>query len=353
MKNCVRFEILILAIIVGFDSSNLMLNSVLGEPPEKKQNEDVDPARTRNFHGDSKILFATPAEGTAVLSRQDAFLASLSRFDIQSRMNTDRAVNKSEYVEFIGKEVLPWKPEEQQRLQTAVERVSQKLSVFELPFPKQILLVKTTGREEGGAAYCRGNAIVLPSRQLQRSEEAMQRLLIHELFHVLSSTNPALRDRLYSIIGFSRCPTISLPKSLQDRKITNPDAPTIEHFIEVDYQGKEISVAPILIADKADYVPSRNGSFFKYMQFRLLQLTREGERMVPSLVDQKPLLLDPNKVPSYRAQIGDNTNYIIHPDEILADNFVLMVVRHKEPATPMIIEKLQAVLKTAKRESRP
>jgi hypothetical protein len=48
------------------------------------------------------------------------------------------------------------------------------------------------------------------------------------------------------------------------------------------------------------------------------------------------------------ARIGRNTEYIIHPEEILADNFVLLVNGAKAPS-PEILQKLDAVLRTPKR----
>ena len=46
-------------------------------------------------------------------------------------------------------------------------------------------------------------------------------------------------------------------------------------------------------------------------------------------------------------QIGGNTNYIIHPDEILADNFVHLALEAEKLATPRIIEEMKKTL-TAK-----
>ena len=43
-------------------------------------------------------------------------------------------------------------------------------------------------------------------------------------------------------------------------------------------------------------------------------------------------------------QIGRNTRYIIHPEEILADNFVLLVRGERKVRTPRIIDDLQRVL---------
>lgn len=43
-------------------------------------------------------------------------------------------------------------------------------------------------------------------------------------------------------------------------------------------------------------------------------------------------------------QVGENTNYLIHPDEILADNFVLLVTGKKGVPSPEVVEKLGKVL---------
>ena len=46
------------------------------------------------------------------------------------------------------------------------------------------------------------------------------------------------------------------------------------------------------------------------------------------------LLLKPDDVPDYFAKIGRNTGYIIHPEEVLAENFVLLVRGKSDVPTP-------------------
>ena len=48
----------------------------------------------------------------------------------------------------------------------------------------------------------------------------------------------------------------------------------------------------------------------------------QGWRAV--LVDGQPVLHEAS-VPDFHRQIGSNTGYIIHPEEILADNFAALV----------------------------
>src|SRR5258706_165708 len=83
-------------------------------------------------------------------------------------------------------------------------------------------------------------------RVLKSATLDLDKLFLHELFHVLSNQNPELRKTLYAIIGFKPSPGVAFPKSLRDRKITNPDAPTIDYHIDVTIDGELKAAAPIL-----------------------------------------------------------------------------------------------------------
>ena len=56
------------------------------------------------------------------------------------------------------------------------------------------------------------------------------------------------------------------------------------------------------------------------------------------------MLLDPDDVPGYHEQIGRNTRYIIHPEEILADNFVFLLDGRIDLPTPRVVEQMGKVL---------
>src|SRR5678816_3416853 len=118
--------------------------------------------------------------------------------------------------------------------------------VPELPLPEKILLVHTSGKEEGNAAYTRGNAIFLPSAMLTFAADKLEGTLCHELFHVLSRNDAETRQRLYGIIGFRACEEIPLPAMLKDRKLTNPDAPLINCTIDLKVNGKVVTATPVL-----------------------------------------------------------------------------------------------------------
>ena len=43
-------------------------------------------------------------------------------------------------------------------------------------------------------------------------------------------------------------------------------------------------------------------------------------------------------------QVGNNTDYIIHPEEILADNFALLVLGEHNMPSPEIPQKMREIL---------
>lgn len=303
------------------------------------------PARAYELklYGETVVRLAGVEETTAALGKRDRFIRSLSPFDRQARLKTDRAVSEAEFLEYVAAQVVSWRDADIAAITNAIGSIRAKLAPLYLRLPPVVLLVPTTGKEEGNAAYCRGNAIVLPRGRLEQKER-LENLLVHELFHILSRNDPELRKRLYAIIGFRPCPEIALPVSLRHRKITNPDAPLIDNTIELDLQGKKRNAVPVLYASVEKYDPQKGGNFFRYLQFRLMVVEQMGDAWKPSQKDGMPVLLVPKDVASYRQQIGNNTNYIIHPDEILADNFVHLVNQTPKLPTPRIVEEMRKAL---------
>ena len=74
----------------------------------------------------------------------------------------------------------------------------------------------------------------------------------------------------------------------------------------------------------------------------------DGKGWKAADMNGRAIVLDPRGVPDFQAKIGKNTNYIYHPEEILADNFVHLVRQRPNLETPRIVEDLQRVLKTDK-----
>lgn len=300
--------------------------------------------------GGSTLSFATVDEAKKMLTAKDDFVQRLSPFDRAARLKTDQVVSEQDYLAFVGQHVLAWDDAEKKKLSGAFKEVENRFQALALPFPKQVFLAKTTGKEEGGAAYTRSQVIVFPEGHLRGSINRLQKTLCHELFHVLSRANPELRDKLYASIGFSRCDELPFPKELKPRKLTNPDAPKNEHCIQLKVGGKDQWVIPILFSRSEKYDLKQGGEFFKYLQFKLLCVARgEDSSSVKPIYDaKKPKLVGVDEVSGFFEQIGRNTGYIIHPEEILADNFALLVLRRKDLKSPEVIHRMSKILKDSK-----
>jgi hypothetical protein len=286
------------------------------------------------------FLPAEPARD--LLGRRDAFIAALSPLDRTSRLRTNGPVNDSDLLAFLRDNARNWPAMETSRVAAVVTDIHRDLAPWNLPFPPEILLIRTTGREEFGMFYTRENAIIFPPSHLSLRLSSFRRVFLHELFHVLSRHNPELRERLYGILGFTRINDVPLPGELHRRLVTNPDGHEREWRIRVTHQGAPLDVIPLLLAQGDSFSPeeSRPSDFL-----RLLAVRQEGTNWIAALAGGQPKLLRIEEVQGWDEQIGANTGYTIHPDEILAENFVLLINRETNLPTPRILSEMERILR--------
>jgi len=293
---------------------------------------------------DCVISFASVETARSALTNRDEFINALSPFDRAARLKTGRVVEEAEFLEYVGQSALAWLPDETNRVAGVLQAVRQQVEPFHLPLPKTILLIKTSGREEGNACYTRQNAIILPRRTVLAAGRGLEHGLTHELFHVMSRHDAKLRAKLYATIGFSPINSIEYPEGLRSRRITNPDGVQSGWCINVTNRNQSLPVVPVLYASAVRYDPEKGGEFFDYLVFRLLVVTNSGGHWQPKLVEGQPQLLEARQVQGFFEQVGNNTDYIIHPDEILAVNFERMVRGETNLATPRIVTEMKRVL---------
>ncbi len=298
------------------------------------------------FGKGTAIHFASANEGQHILTAKDEFVRHLSPFDRSARLKTDKPVGEDEYLAFVGKNVAEWTAEETRAVETALKEIQSRLGGLSLAFPATIQMIKTTGAEEGNAAYTRGTAIILPKGELGKNQNDLTKLVCHELFHILSRHNPGLRAELYGIIGFVRCDDLDFPRELAARKITNPDGPRNDHFIRLEIDGQKRSAIPVLFSKVETYDVARGGEFFEYLDFQFLAVEVESTSPRPKVVyeNSTPKLVGPRAVSGFLEQVGKNTQYLIHPDEILADNFALLILGEQNVPSPEVLEKIKTVL---------
>ncbi len=97
-------------------------------------------------------------------------------------MKTDRDVSEAEFLAFLGSNALSWSAAESNKLVRVFLNIDNKLKGWNLPLPPTVMVIKTTGMEEGQAAYTRGNAIIVPRQKLGDSEVDLNNSMLHELF---------------------------------------------------------------------------------------------------------------------------------------------------------------------------
>jgi hypothetical protein len=57
-----------------------------------------------------------------------------------------------------------------------------------------------------------------------------------------------------------------------------------------------------------------------------------------------PKLVGLQAVTGFFEQVGRNTQYIIHPEEIVADNFTVLILGEQNVPSPEVLEKIRKVL---------
>jgi hypothetical protein len=285
------------------------------------------------------------------LQQTDDYIRNFSTFDFESRLNSSSSTLQ-DYFQFIASHILLWDDVSTERITSCIEYINTTCinQLKLLTFPLRIFVILTNGKDENNAAYCRNEDVVVIPKAMMISEQG-RRIFIHELFHIWSkwNTNLTIRDELYASIGFYKIPVekpIEFPASLNALKITNPDAPVVmKYYINLkksgDARGKIYKCTPILHASRA-FDAQFSTNMFNYLVPTTLILDDTTYEPLQPLK-----YLSYYEASNFYDQIGNNTNYIIHPEEILADNFVLWMIgtdNSKKLKTPAVINKMNDLI---------
>jgi len=296
---------------------------------------------------DSSVVFASREQGIAVVSSRDDYISRMSRFDRMLRLKSTQPVSERAYLDSLAANVLDWTEADKARLKPLVHKLRAAVQRYLLPLPPTVVLIKTTGKAEFGQAHTRANAIILPERSLKESDETLLFLLSHELFHVMSRHDTRFRQNAYGLIGFRIGNEISLPDLIAPLQITNPDASRHDSFIDVRSDGRKITVVPVLLSRSAVFDPQIGNDLDHFWTLRLLvvkQISPDDDlRAVEQ--DGAPILLKLGQAEDFLEQVGRNTQYVIHPEEILAENFALLITG-KEVREPLRLDALRQFLES-------
>lgn len=323
--------------------------------------------------GGTRVVAASLAEGRRLLTTVDDYVSQQSSFDRQARLNLRREVVEVTlpiYLDYVASQVMSWSAVEIDALKSIVAAMALLFAPLSLRLPPQVYIVKTSGQEEGYAAYTRRqDTIVLPANMVASVETAtsygdplhpasdasyLQDVLIHECFHLFSKNHPEQRLRLYGHLHYQATgEPVTLPDvawgppasgaTMRELKITNPDEPDLDVYIEMrvpsapenaDSAPVTRALAPLLMANGR----YEGGIFFQYLEWWFMAIVQgDDRRWTPLLDPQGRPVMYPSAplMQQYLALVGANfTQEIFQPDEILAQNFVLMA---NQPSLDLLV----------------
>ena len=215
---------------------------------------------------------------------------------------------------------------------------------YALPATEGIVFAKTTMREEcDAAAYTHGTQIYLGERLLAKGlsedpkdQAIFRQIVAHELFHCLTRNHPDFRRDMYGILGFTVVDEdYDFAPAIRERIISNPDVGHHNSYAAFEINGEMKNCAVVFTASRPFEKPGDN--FFDVMVTGL----------VP--IDDLSTMYTSKDAANFREVFGRNTDYVIDPEETLADNFAYTLaypLDGRDYASPEIIKAIDAYLKS-------
>ncbi len=300
-----------------------------------------------NKFSNSIFRFATRAEGQMLITELDDYTRDWNQFDIDVRLQKPQG-RKSQLLQFAMEQTLNWSDAEKERISKKAMKsldAEIKKQSYNLDFPKEIIFVKTTQKEEGNAeAYTRVNWIAIGEHALKEASDAdLKYLVAHELFHLLTRQNSNFKKDIYKVIGFTVIEKeIIFPSDLAEIRISNPDISRYDSYGTFTIGGQKQYCTMVIYTDR----PYDGKTLFDYLKVGLVPLNGD---FVPVQKAGKTIIYALDEAEDFYTQVGKNTNYLIHPEEIMADNFAFTLIGKKDLANPEIIQNVQKVLKAKNR----
>lgn len=331
-----RVNYLILLILVA-SLWSCRENSVIEEQPVSTNNEIkivVEDEVEKAFS------FIDGEEAINVLAEEDDYIIKFSKFDYASKFKSDVPLTLDERKMVLKDHVLSWNDEQIAIIDKHMEDILSRVENMNIDMP-EIQFILTDSSDEGGAAYTRGQSIILKPNMVT-SSVGTKRLIAHEMFHVYSRAHKDLRQAMYGVIHYEMCEELVIPDDLKDLTISNPDAPDNNFFITGLYEGEAMSFIPVIYST-SPYDIQKGGSFFTTLKDDMLAVKIVDGIPEPIYVNDQLLIVKKEEIENYYELIGNNTNYTYHPEETIADNFVLLLFEESAPSQ-WVIEGLKDII---------
>ena len=290
-----------------------------------------------------KVLFLNVKEGGEAITKDEKenFFSLVNKLDmsIQMKKNYAPEIPRSKILEdykaHLKDDVLEFSKEDMDFINSVMTEAYELCNkVSTNIFPKEIKLIKSNANHYGeGAYYTRENCIIIPKDQLAlKNRKDFMETMFHEISHIYTRYNSEKRDQLYELIGFKNTGNRSnllMKDGLNNRILLNPDGVNFAYKIELkDIDRPPFTAIPIIISNETEFKENKT-DFFEYIHFSLYKVRfQHSARVISTPEGESTVNMD--NVPDFFEQITDNTGYIIHPDEIIADNFMYIMMREKK-----------------------
>lgn len=332
---------LMLALTAGCDAKSSVQNSAeisesttVSASAESKPSENVKNSdRVFPYH------LADRAEAQTLYLSNTAYFEQSSPYDLQYK-SKQKDADVETLKAYGAKQMREFSDSEQEALHAAMDEIEAiiKEKGVHLPQVEEITFIRSTQFEECGTAYTHGTQIYMDGYipiLLKAGEENHRRgisVILHELFHCLTRNNPTFRREMYQLIGFQIADEeFSMPAEVAEISISNPDVERHDAYAAFTIGGKKVDCFLVLIATK----PFENtwDEVGDAMDIALVPV--EGD------ADGKAYY-SMNDAEDFWEVFGKNTDYVIDPEECMADNFSFALTYGMdggiEYRTPEIIE---------------
>ena len=260
--------------------------------------------------------YASADEGRELMLSNEDYYAGFSQNELDYKMSKVGA-DMEEYKAFAAEQPRDFTEEDRAFVDGCFEEMEDVLEKngYTLPPLDEIVMIKTTMKEEyGAAAYTHGTQIYIQDKLLEEATKDEELagytkvVLWHELFHCLTRCNPGFRADMYKLIHFTVADKdYAIPPKVFEYHISNPDVEHHNSYATFRIDGKDIDCFTDFIT--TEHFRKEGDSFFDTATTALIP------------TDGSDSYYTPEQAENFDEVFGTNTEYVVDPEECMADNF--------------------------------
>lgn len=263
--------------------------------------------------------YASKEEGQELLLSNSDYYSGYSQNDIDFRLRKNNGTI-DELLEVSAQSVGEFSFIEKFYIDSRLAKMYRTLKRkgYELPPVEEIVFISTDmALESGVSGYTHGTQIYLNAVGVKAYtylsfipgfSQSADELLWHELFHCLTRNNPDFRREMYSLIHFTVTDSdFEIPSCVAEYCLSNPDVEHHDSYATFIIDGREIDCFTAWITTKHyDEVLSGWSDY-------------ETTALIP--IDGTDIYYTREQASNFYEVFGENTPYVIDPEECMADNF--------------------------------